>query len=632
MSAVCLNAPTMQSTDSEASSSSSSTHTPHLASNQPSNSKAPLENFDIEYAGVPETLAPRRNWLSTRLRQQSSSHPRISRVFRWLKGPRPKVDLPDPKPFLDVDLKLRKFRVVMPIESTWLRVTRFFPNYWVYAILSAAYIIAFAFFARAQWFQTPADSFIGCTSTYWLAENGCGLDGQNCAPFDGSLDFRCPAQCSTTILANPRAVGAQKPAFVPLIVGGGDSNRTYRGDSFICAAAIQAGVISNSRGGCGTLDLTGNFTNFLSTSGHGLNSIGFPTVFPLSFRFRDRTTLHDCADNRDYALAFNAIITASLFLILRPKPIILFWSLVCIGYWHIVLFSQPRGPPPPLDTAFGTFLPALFIAYAFWRLAFRFCLPAFRKMPIEAMVLYLLPFWVGILAGQTTDRLPLQRLTASDLTKRSGAITTLVVIVLIIAAVAVNQLRVFRKTGWLPYYLGWYLIGGLVVLVLSQLPGLSLRIHHYFLAIILMPGTGLPTRVSAIAQGYLLGLFLNGAAAYGFDPILQTAADLQQDAVIGTEIPTFLTNSSTYNTTIPFVDQTLFWGALPPNWDGFSLLVDDVERYVGSALNFSLAAFDPNVQHFFRLALTSGGSTGDFTNAATLYPNGTWVNPRPGRS
>jgi hypothetical protein len=28
--------------------------------------------------------------------------------------------------------------------------------------------------------------------------------------------------------------------FVPLIVGGGDTNFTYRGDSFLCAAAIQA--------------------------------------------------------------------------------------------------------------------------------------------------------------------------------------------------------------------------------------------------------------------------------------------------------------------------------------------------------------------------------------------------------
>ncbi|KAF8213208.1 hypothetical protein K438DRAFT_1564634, partial [Mycena galopus ATCC 62051] len=537
----------------------------------------------------------------------------------------------DPKPLLDIDIKVRGHRIVLPIESTWLRLTRSVPSNWLMLIMCAAYIIGFAFFARAQWFQTPSDSFIGCTSTYWLAENDCGLNGEACGPFDDtSFDFRCQATCASVILQNPRAVGDEHPEFVPLIVGGGDVNRTYRGDTFICAAAIQAGVITNSRGGCGTLDLIGNYTNFLPTTGHGLTSIGFPTVFPLAFRFRDTTSLHHCQDNQDFALLLNAFITASLFLLLRPKPIVLFWCLVCIGYWHIVLFSQPQGPPPPLDVAFGTFLPALFIAYAFWRLAFRFCLPAFRKMPIEAMVLYLLPFWVGVLAGQTTDKLPLERLTASDLAKRSGAITTLVVIVIIIGAIALNQIWYFRKTGWLPYYLGWYALGGLVVLVISRLPGLILRIHHYILAMVLVAGTALPTRVSALAQGYLLGLFLNGAAAYGFDSILQTVTDLQQDAVLGTDLPTLLTNSSTYNTSIPFADQLLFWEAPPPGWDGFSLLVDDVERYLGSALNFSVAAFDPALIHFFRLALTSDGSTGDFTNAATLYPNGTWVDPLPG--
>ncbi|KAJ7706322.1 hypothetical protein B0H17DRAFT_1036725 [Mycena rosella] len=624
----------MQASDSE----SSSGHGPHPAHQYPqpphpnsSNSKTTLQNFDIQYPPA-ESPSPRSlNWLATRAHQQSSRHPRISNIINWLRGPRPKIDLPDPKPLLDIDLRVRGRHIYIPIESTFLRLTRYVPNNWLLLILGAAYIVSLAFFARAQWFQTPADAFIGCTSTYWLAENGCGLDGQSCAPFnDSSLDFRCPAQCSGVILANPRAIGDEKMAFVPLIVGGGDANRTYRGDTFICAAAVQSGLVSNSRGGCGTLDLIGNFTDFLPTTGHGLSSLGFPTVFPLSYRFRDSTSLRHCEDMRNPALAFNALITAFLFLVLRPKPIILFWCLVCIGYWHIIIFSQPQGPPPPLDTAFGTFLPTLFIAYAFWRLAFRFCLPAFRKAPIEATIWYLAPFWVGVLAGETTDRLPLERLTASDLTKRSGAITTLVVIVLIIAAIALNQIRVFRKTGWLPYYLGWYVLGGLVVLVLSQLPTLNLRIHHYFLAMVLIPGTGLPTRVSAICQGYLLGLFLNGAAAYGFDPILQTAADLVQDATLGTDLPTFLTNSTTYNAGIPLTNQTLFWDAPPPGWDGFSLLVDDVERYVGDALNFSLAAFQPGIVHFFRLALTSGGSTGDFTNAATLYPNGTWVDPLPG--
>ncbi|KAF7310791.1 LCCL domain-containing protein [Mycena chlorophos] len=606
---------------STSSSSSSNSHPPLPTTH--STSKATLQPFDIEE--VESQVPPFSRWPPLVARIWSRLPPPVLKAILWLRGPRPKIDLPDPKPLLDIDFQLRGHRVALPIERTYLRLTRSlirgvtrYRLLWILLrVLVVGYIISLAFFAKVQFFDTPPQDFISCTSTFWLAENGCGLDGSGCAPFNGSsLDFRCPAGCSGVILENPRTVGDDETAFVPLIVGGGDSNRTYRGDSFICAAAIQAGLVTNRRGGCGTLDLTGNFTDFLPFEAHGLSSIGFPTVFPLSFRFRDETSLRHCEDLRDDALIFNAFVTAFLFL-LRLKPIVLFWCLVCIGYWHIVLFSQPQGPPPPLDVAFGTFLPALFICYAFWRLAYRFCLPAFRKAPIEAMVLYLLPYWVGILAGQTTDRLPLERLTSSDLHKRSGAVATLVVIVLIIGAVAINQLRVFRKDR-------------LAALLPCLLPTLNLRIHHYFLAIVLMPGTALPTRVSALAQGYLLGLFLNGAAAYGLASILQTNADLVQDATLGTDLATFITNSTNFNGSIPFANQTISWNPPPPGWDGFALLVDDVERYLGSALNFSLAAFNPSIPHFIRLALTADGSTGDFTHAASLYPNGSWIDPAPG--
>ena len=63
-------------------------------------------------------------------------------------------------------------------------------------------------------------------------------------------------------------------------------------------------------------------------------------------------------------------------------------------------------------------------------------------------------------------------------------------------------------------------------MVIALLPNLQLRVHHYIIALALMPGTAWPTRLSAIYQGLLLGLFLNGIAAFGFDSILQTAADV----------------------------------------------------------------------------------------------------------
>lgn len=149
---------------------------------------------------------------------------------------------------------------------------------------------------------------------------------------------------------------------------------------------------------------------------------------------------------------------------------------------------------------------------------------------------------------------------------------------------------------------------------------------------LVLPGTGFPTRLSAIYQGLLLGLFLNGTAAFGFDSILQTAADLLQDAALGTALPVFATNSSNFDSSISFINQIIFWDPLIEGWDGFALLVDDVQRYAGTALNFSLESLNASLPHFFRLAYTSEGTAGDFTMAAILWPNGTWVDPLPGPS
>ena len=91
------------------------------------------------------------------------------------------------------------------------------------------------------------------------------------------------------------------------------------------------------------------------------------------------------------------------------------------------------------------------------------------------------------------------------------------------------------------------------------------------------------------------------------------------------------------------------FGSFPSDdnsWDGFSLLIDDVERLHGTTINFPLVSFDQGFPHFFRLAvsrstlsplqcydvrladhdvpqLTEGGDMGDYTNATSFFPNGT---------
>lgn len=73
---------------------------------------------------------------------------------------------------------------------------------------------------------------------------------------------------------------------------------------------------------------------------------------------------------------------------------------------------------------------------------------------------------------------------------------------------------------------------------------------------------------------------------------------------MGSLLPAFLTNSTNFNASIPLANQMIFWDALPDGFDGFSLLVDDVQRYSGTALNYSLAALQEGIPHFFRLAVS----------------------------
>lgn len=127
----------------------------------------------------------------------------------------------------------------------------------------------------------------------------------------------------------------------------------------------------------------------------------------------------------------------------------------------------------------------------------------------------------------TFDAVPIDRLTPSDIRARPGGITAVVILGLIVLFLVLNQIRIIRNTGQLATYLGYYTLGGLTIAVLASLPGLEFRLHHYVFAMLLIPGTAFPTRLSALMQALLLGMFLNGVARWGFDSILQTSSEVR---------------------------------------------------------------------------------------------------------
>ena len=141
------------------------------------------------------------------------------------------------------------------------------------------------------------------------------------------------------------------------------------------------------------------------------------------------------------------------------------------------------------------------------------------------MIWYLAPFWAGVLFNILVERIPIDRLLVSDL-QRPGAITALVILCIFCGAVVIAQVWTLRKSGWLLYYLGNYIIAILALIIIATLPGLIFRLHHYFAAIAITPLSAFPTRLSAVIQAFCLGMFLQGAAKFDLDSIYQTAGQV----------------------------------------------------------------------------------------------------------
>ncbi|KAK4247179.1 cysteine-rich secretory protein LCCL domain-containing 2 [Corynascus novoguineensis] len=540
---------------------------------------------------------------------------------------------------------------------------------------------------------------VDCIDTLWKRDNECSIDGVDCRPFfNTSFALRCPADCAGVRLLNPHHVGNQDVNFRPLVVGGGGGN-PYRGDSFLCGAAIHAGVIGDATGGCGRAILTGEYYHYFSSSQHGIDSIPFDSYFPLSFTVEaDPTVRCTMTDPRwTISLPLSLVFTTLLSLFTTSRALFFFATFLGI-FTHVALISDPPNLSTPSTTDLlpalvshyaSRLLPALFFAAILYLTCVRRALPAAAAstkaapLALEKTVLWLFPFWLGALSNRTIEPLvPIARLTPTDLagpTARPGAALALVVITALVLVLAICQARTLHREGRLPFYLALYaaFAFGLAFLaaVAAALPGLHLRLHHYVFALLLLPGTAAQTRLSWACQGLLLGLFVNGAARWGFDSVLQTDAVLLRGDEGGppSAAAAGLIGSALLPEVVPPLIERLAiisagvgagvlgregegekgmriwfkWRALPGEEDGLletggggraikgiSVLVNDVERYRGwfaerpleeQVFKWTRRMGRVVADEYFRFGfVTEGGRALGYTEAGTWFVNGSW--------
>ncbi|KAK6373352.1 hypothetical protein LTS17_008372 [Exophiala oligosperma] len=434
-----------------------------------------------------------------------------------------------------------------------------------------------------------------CGASFWNEGNGCGLNGNQCRPFSSAhMTFRCPANCKGTHMLEEHMVGNQSLRYQTLVVGGPDpfrpdSNSVYRGDSFICQAAIHAGITTDANGGCGVATLVGSHTNFHSTKSNGIESVSFPGTFPRAFTFQRLSPEQaKCPTDSRWPLFAVTAVALVLLSVFTSSPAVFFFSTFVIMFLHVGLVSDPPNTAniyEGISKLLERFLPAAFISFILYRIA---AVPLLRGLTaqIEKTVLYLGFCFIGALNNYTfAPLIPIERLTPHDLAQ-PGAPFALAIIIIVILVIVVTQIHFIRISGNMPKYLAIYATMGLALIILLVLPGERLRIHHYILALLFMPGTGFQTRPGLAYQGLLLGLFINGIARWGFSSIIQTPAALGESGSGGHGGGSWWGAHSPNVTAIvgPAADNITFdWGPLPKDTgvDGVSILINDVERWRG---------------------------------------------------
>lgn len=559
--------------------------------------------------------------------------PRLLRTWHsivvWVKGPQP------PRPW-KITPFFPKFQTA-PIRF----LEAYFPKHKQKVLLLiffyACWLLAFALVLHRSAFSADIPGYgspvrIRCEDRFWSPENGCGLNGDLCRPFQNTtMAFRCPANCRRVQLLNPHVVGGKIVNYRPLVVGGPTDdaetleNTYYRADSFICSAAIHAGFINDASGGCGVVSQIGEKTNYPSVDKNHIKSISFSSYFPKSFSFLPGTAAK-CRDLRWPLLGVSLTFTILLSLF-TTSPQVFFPSIFLGIFFHVALASDPPNLTDYysiISIALGRLLPACFCMYVVYCFAIRRTLLGLDAQ-VEKTILWLGGCWVGALNNYTFGKIPIERLTPHDIKSQPGAIPALIIIVLCLFVIALGQAWALRIEGRLPRYLAIYgvFVSGLLALV--AIPKMNLRIHHYILGLLFIPGTSMQNRPSLLFQGILVGLFINGIARWGFSSILETPAALRGDAPVGSLLPTILAPIIQNASSITFAWEMPF----PRPYEGISVLVNDVERFHEfedrMPRNWTWHRHMQGVNEYFRFAYLRGeGGRGDYTMPGVWTKDGAW--------
>lgn len=516
----------------------------------------------------------------------------------------------------------------------------------VWALLDYALLNPFSSGAKLNGEQLVS---LSCTGEghFWKGKNQmCGIGGEDCLPKHESAIVRCPALCDRGWTYSALPAGDEMIKYRQFAIGGGklgpegalrgqgprSLTHPYRGDSSPCSSAVHGRALSPFFGGCVKLKFTGERFSFESKRGpYGTGwSVDFPAYFPSSFVFETLPIgLTGCHDPRFVVLLVNFILGAPVFYLC--SGLVGYWVSCMAGFWTIVLALDPPMNVSDEETkamlisnGFAKLLPLCFVLEVMWSCAVKHTIS--QGSPVCKTLIWYPLFWVGTANIITFDRLPVDRLTPHDIKEMPGSVFAVIsILITVVICIMVQALQIWRA-GQLVHYAKWYSVGLLGLVTLAQLPNLGLRIHHYILSIVSIPGTATRGMSAYILQGLLVGLMLSGIARWDFASIVETETSLLRgEAGAAMKPPTGLGFNGTH---VVWNEPMIRSEELP----GYSLVVNDVEWWVGEETGVDIREII-GFKSFFRLGLSElhGGDRGDYTRAGVLE-DGVWTPPAAGVS
>jgi len=382
---------------------------------------------------------------------------------------------------------------------------------WIILYFAGVFTLTTLNFSRSSDGFPMSSRKLSCYKTYWETysriNDECGVGGGKCLPFSSDwVVTRCPRNCIGDGLDYP-------------VIG----DKYYTASSLVCASAVHAGVIEDAAGGCFKMRFAGEQTFFNGTKKNGVTShvLGW---FPKSMEFAKVENGNACNDISPWVDVFISLGISVLFLVVRVRSSLAVSCLVVTGFLYLV--SEDLFTEDAYISRLNAYSPRLFTLFLFcgftWPIAGRITFPDPRKFPLDALLFYFLPFWVGIHMHKAGIPLTL----TSDAFSNPSMALGLILFMVIGGVVVGYQFIQLYKAGklWKVFTcIGCWCVP-VFILMIAYSDNLAFHFHHYmvgmagFLIFIGQPRS----RISIILQALMLGVLVNGVTIYDVDPIFDS--------------------------------------------------------------------------------------------------------------